>query len=986
MSTLVPARFQRFFRPNTLSTAQSAAAKTRLADMLFFRNAYLLTLTENETRRFQPRFVVNDDAKISSAACSCSPELKPNDLCRHLAIGLHYVTAGAEEHLAQLFVRSLWHEVGQLIAEESSHAKHRLRGERIETFGGDDTSPTLVTRFDGAAHSLLGCFPDEVRPRETSGTPHAEQLLRRMSVTPQEAELEKRGVFSRRQLWERSFWYAWSRAAFGAFADHDLELQWRGVEFHLTARRGGVEIDLKLPRRAVARIVERDGGELARRSAIEVLPHGVESDLALEMRDGDLHLVPVVCATLDGSLRVEKRRSLEPFRFDRWIYYPEVPALLSLKPSNDRFATTAVGQQVSLFSSGGSSGYPREIESVITAREVFRFVEKHRDEIQAMPEVLVPEPLRNATAVRLDGPATLDFVWVGASIGLNVTWKVADREISWKEVAAARSQGDSALVVGSMWIDLHDPQFVWMDALSAAATSTSTLTLTRLEYLRLRSSLRGEVRFRGEADAARFFESFESLRESGGAPSLSDLGMNLYAYQQTGYQWLWFLQENALGGLLCDDMGLGKTHQAMALVRALTDRHPESRILIVCPTSLIDHWKEKLAAYVPAVRFELHYGSSRSLTPDAQALVTSYGTLRNDIERFADRRFDLVIVDEAQVMKNRSSQIYGALARLQRSVAIGLTGTPVENRLAELRTLLDYVVPGYLPGETQFERAFVRPIETFNDVGARERLHRLIHPFVLRRTKAQVLPELPPKIIDVRHCELTPAQKEVYRDVLTGRARKLREQLATGQTVSYLHVFAVLNHLKQVCNHPMTYDSRYALVESGKWNAFTELLDSALESGLKVVVFSQYLRMLKMIEHYLDERSIAWATIKGDTRDRGAMVERFRTDPECRVFTASLRAGGLGIDLTAASVVIHYDRWWNQSREDQATDRVHRLGQNRGVQVIKLITKGTLEEKIDRIIARKAQLASELVREDDPTLVKQFSRDELASMLEGIED
>jgi SNF2 family DNA or RNA helicase len=247
-----------------------------------------------------------------------------------------------------------------------------------------------------------------------------------------------------------------------------------------------------------------------------------------------------------------------------------------------------------------------------------------------------------------------------------------------------------------------------------------------------------------------------------------------------------------------------------------------------------------------------------------------------------------------------------------------------------------------------------------------------------------VLDQLPPKIVDLRHCELTEGQMALYRDVLSGKGRPLRDSLAKGERVSYLHVFAVLNYLKQICNHPETFDPQYAGVESGKWLLFRELLDEALDSGLKVVVFSQYVRMLKLIERDLDERKVGWATIKGETRDRGKMLERFRSDPNCRVFTASLRAGGLGIDLTSASVVIHYDRWWNQAREDQATDRVHRLGQNRGVQVMKLITRGTLEEKIDRIIARKQQMASDIVREDDPTLVKQFSRGELEELLEEV--
>jgi len=257
-----------------------------------------------------------------------------------------------------------------------------------------------------------------------------------------------------------------------------------------------------------------------------------------------------------------------------------------------------------------------------------------------------------------------------------------------------------------------------------------------------------------------------------------------------------------------------------------------------------------------------------------------------------------------------------------------------------------------------------------------------VRPFVLRRTKQQVLTELPPKIVDKRYCELTPEQRAIYRKVMESRAKPLRMQLRAGASISYVHVFAALNFLKQICNHPASAGGGFAeSASSGKWELFVDLLDECMSSGLKVVVFSQYVKMLELIEQHLDARAIGFASIKGSTRERGAEIARFRDDDSCRVFTASLRAGGLGIDLTSASVVIHYDRWWNQAREDQATDRVHRLGQNKGVQVIKLITRGTVEEKIDELIARKARLATELIQTDDPALVKQFSVEELEELL-----
>lgn len=980
MSLVLHESFRRFFRPATLSTAQSALPKTLVSDILFFRTAYYVTMTENAQRNFAPRFLIEPSGAINAAACSCAPELKPNDLCRHVAVALHHVAADGA-HMAERFINSLWHDVGQLIVERGGEVRHERRGPEIATYVGDDLALTL--RFDAqSSAALLSCYPDEIRPADVLPLPKREQLLRRMATTKQEAELEKRGVVSRRQQWEATFWYGLTRGSFLYFADHDLTLRYSGAHFVLAARRGDISVELVLPPRAVARVIDRDGGDLARRSGFEVHPFEATPDVALSTTaSGELRMTPMICAHIDHGLRCDDRRALEPTRCDRWFFYPESSSFLSLREMAPRFREqTSPGQQL-LFASGGEGGHPRDRESVVAAKDVWKFLEKHRDEIRAMPEPLVPESIRQATPTRLADEVRFDFASVDPLV-VDVSYAAGDEWISWRDIATARGRGDAVLVRGTRWIHLADPQFTWLDAFVDAARHGRPLQLTRLDYIRMRSSIRGEIVFTGDARAEQFFRSFED-HSSSGAPSLTDLGIDLYGYQQTGYQWLWFLHQNSLGGLLCDDMGLGKTHQAMALLRAITEKSSDARVLVVCPTSLIDHWRDKLSQYVPALRFESYYGGRRSISDAAQAVVTSYGTLRNDIETFESRSFDVVILDEAQVIKNRSSQTHAALSRVKRNIAIGLTGTPIENNVGELRTLIDFVVPGYLPGEAEFERSFVQPIENGN-AAARERLQRMVSPFMLRRTKTQVLDQLPPKIVDLRYCELTDAQRALYREVLAGRARPLRDQLASGQTVSYLHIFAVLNHLKQICNHPATFDPLRADIESGKWNLFRELLHEALDSGLKVVVFSQYVRMLKLIERELDEQNVGWATIKGETRDRGKMLERFRVDPDCRVFTASLRAGGLGIDLTSASVVIHYDRWWNQAREDQATDRVHRLGQNRGVQVVKLITRGTLEEKIDRIISRKQQLASAMVREDDPTLVKQFTRDELEELLEDV--
>jgi SNF2 family DNA or RNA helicase len=272
-----------------------------------------------------------------------------------------------------------------------------------------------------------------------------------------------------------------------------------------------------------------------------------------------------------------------------------------------------------------------------------------------------------------------------------------------------------------------------------------------------------------------------------------------------------------------------------------------------------------------------------------------------------------------------------------------------------------------------------------------EELRRIISPFILRRTKAAVLDELPEKIEDLRLCALSEDQIGLYREAVEGPgAAEIVGRLQSGtDPVPYIHVFALLNVLKRICDHPaLALDEleNAGSYRSGKWDLFKELLDEALDNGQKVVVFTQYLGMVDLIAWHLEELGVGYVTLTGSSRNRGDLVDRFNQEPDCRVFVGSLKAGGTGIDLIGGSVVIHYDRWWNSAREDQATDRVHRMGQRRAVQVFKLVTEGTLEEKIHSIIERKRRLADAVIQEDDPKLSKLFTREEILDLLRPVDD
>jgi SNF2 family DNA or RNA helicase len=366
-------------------------------------------------------------------------------------------------------------------------------------------------------------------------------------------------------------------------------------------------------------------------------------------------------------------------------------------------------------------------------------------------------------------------------------------------------------------------------------------------------------------------------------------------------------------------------------------------------------------------------------------ILTSYGLLRRDIAALEKIRFQAVVFDEIQAIKNAATQAYRAAENLDARIKLGLTGTPIENSIIDLKALMDLTTPGYLGTTEAFERRYVAPIKQDIKSRRRKELSRLISPFTLRRLKKTVLTDLPAKIENQMTCRLSDDQVKLYQDALASRGAGLLDVLGQeDEPIPYLHVFALLNMLKQICNHPVLLEKEvdtYARYGSGKWDLFQEILTQSLESGQKVVVYSQYLKMIDIIGRHLKQAKIEHVTLTGASRNRGRLIARFNDDPDCRVFVGSLKAGGTGIDLVAASVVIHYDRWWNAAREDQATDRVHRIGQKKGVHIFKLVTEGTLEEKIAVIIEKKKKIMDAVMQEDDPGLLKTFSREDLMEML-----
>ncbi|MBS0654253.1 MAG: DEAD/DEAH box helicase, partial [Verrucomicrobia bacterium] len=522
---------------------------------------------------------------------------------------------------------------------------------------------------------------------------------------------------------------------------------------------------------------------------------------------------------------------------------------------------------------------------------------------------------------------------------LDIFWRTDKGKIQAHDLLTAKKNQERFLPTDAGLIDLTDERFHWLETLKERREKRKSKTskqpswrLFPADFLRVQAYDTIHVE-----TSAVIKETFTQMLEKllvqvpFDPPNLETFNCTLRPYQRHGVDWLWFLYQNSLSGLLCDDMGVGKTHQAMGLMDAIYNHRKNegkrSLFIIVCPTSLVYHWEDKVSHFLPKLRVNAYVGTDRCLEgDDFDVVLTTYGILRNESAQIRRLCFDAAFFDELQIAKNHVSQVHGALLQVQAHMKVGLTGTPIENQLRELKALFDIVLPGYMPQDSDFREFFVRPIEKMENPGRRVLLSRFVRPFILRRRKADVLPDLPEKIEEIYFTELVGEQKHLYRNVAGSQATPLIQQLRDESLpIPYMHIFALLSSLKQICNHPAAYlkdAENYECYESGKWESFVELLEEAQESEQKVVVFSQYLTMLDIMELHLKKKKIGYAQIRGQTKNRADEVGRFQKDPACMVFLGSLQAAGLGIDLTAASIVIHYDRWWNPARENQATDRV----------------------------------------------------------------
>ncbi|WP_143872054.1 DEAD/DEAH box helicase [Catenovulum sediminis] len=486
---------------------------------------------------------------------------------------------------------------------------------------------------------------------------------------------------------------------------------------------------------------------------------------------------------------------------------------------------------------------------------------------------------------------------------------------------------------------------------------------------------------------AKLLQDFEGIKQ---IPVPDSINANLRPYQQHGLNWLMFLIEYNFGGILADDMGLGKTLQTLCLLEnmRLADLLTEPA-LIICPTSLVGNWVNEANKFAPELNIKAAYGNQRQTVLDEiesyDVVVTTYPLINRDFDELVSKSFSLLVLDEAQNIKNPRAQMTQNIKQLTSKHRLCLSGTPIENHLGELWSLFDFLMPGFLGPQTKFSKEYRKPIENFRDVDTQARLHTKIHPFVLRRRKEEVAKELPKKTEIIKHISLDNEQRVLYEAIRVSMEDKVRNILQIkGLAKSHLECLDALLKLRQICCAPqlLNLETAQDIQQSAKLEYLMEVVPEMIEEGRNILIFSQFAQMLHIISDRLEEMGIDYAKLTGETRDRQTQIDNFQNG-HVSVFLISLKAGGTGLNLTAADTVIHYDPWWNPAAEAQASDRAYRIGQKKPVFVYKLICEDTIEEKVLNMQENKKSLNQSMFAKQTVDSIKDLTADSLLELFKS---
>lgn len=573
-------------------------------------------------------------------------------------------------------------------------------------------------------------------------------------------------------------------------------------------------------------------------------------------------------------------------------------------------------------------------------------------------------------------PISEENTRMGLNSLVKYDWQIAigNQTIDYEDIKALAKSEYTLKKIGDSWVEINPVRInsilKWFEA-----NRTGGVVFLR-EALNMLID-KSEEEFYFEIDGEEWIDTL--LQGAAGLEAFTLLDIprefvgKLRPYQVRGYSWLFFLRNLGFGACLADDMGLGKTVQLIAMLlyeRQVLDI--KSPTLLICPTSVVGNWQREAKKFAPSLRTFVYHGYDRpdtaqfkEIVKDTDLLITTYNLIYREKELFSSIDWTGIVLDEAQNIKNPFAKQTRAIKKLKGGYRIALTGTPIENRLRDLWSIMDFINPGYLGSWEDFRRKFSIPIEKYGDTQRAEQLRTLTRPFILRRLKndPDVIRDLPEKQEIKVYCNLTREQVELYHAVVEDLMESLEKLEGMERKGT---VLATLTKLKQICNHPSQYleDGDYAYKRSGKLERLVEMLEEVLEEGDKAIIFTQYVKMGKIIqnclrEHFKCEVPFLHGGVSRKMREN--MIKRFQREEGPPIFVLSLKAGGVGLNLTRANHVFHYDRWWNPAVEDQATDRVFRIGQDKNVQVHTFICSGTLEEKIDLLIQRKKDLAEKII-------------------------
>ncbi|MBA3602470.1 MAG: DEAD/DEAH box helicase [Parachlamydiaceae bacterium] len=512
----------------------------------------------------------------------------------------------------------------------------------------------------------------------------------------------------------------------------------------------------------------------------------------------------------------------------------------------------------------------------------------------------------------------------------------------------------------------------------SAGGSTEKLKISRWNAAFLEEFVQGETAAKGRWMGSEALEKYaQNIRDSASAP-LEEPSPNLLCelrpYQKEGYNWMQFLRRSGMNGILADDMGLGKTVQTLAhLIQEKESGRMTLPAMIIAPTSLMPNWFNEITRFAPSLKALVLHGEERKSLfgkiNEHDIILTTYPLLMRDKEFLLQHEFYILVLDEAQTIKNHKTQAYQVLQQVRTRYRICLSGTPMENHLGELWSLFHFLLPGYLGDHKTFQTIYRKPIEKDSSKARRESLFKRIKPFILRRTKQQVALDLPEKTEIIQRIEFKSKQRDLYEAIrIKAQAQLMRQINEKGLGGSQIAILDALLKLRQVCcdSRLVKFDGKESVMESAKLDCLKEMLSQMLEEGRKILIFSQFTSMLSLIEEELVKEKISYTILTGNTKDRATPVKKFQ-DGDVDVMLISLKAGGVGLNLTAADTVIHYDPWWNPAVESQATDRAHRMGQKKAVFVYKLVVNGSIEEKILVLQERKKNMVSSLLDSSDTT-------------------